>query len=81
MDRHRRYGLAGHLLTAGWPLAVYTRSRAKAELLLAEGAKWAENPCALATCSDVVFSIAGYPEDVEEVMLGTALPKAALSAI
>ena len=62
--------MAGHLLTAGWPLTVYTRSRAKADLLLAEGAKWAENPRALAACSDVVFSIVGYPKDVEEVMLG-----------
>jgi 3-hydroxyisobutyrate dehydrogenase len=62
--------MAGHLLAAGFPLTVYNRSKAKAEPLLRKGARWAESPRALAAVSDVVFSIVGYPGDVEEVMLG-----------
>lgn len=62
--------MAGHLLAAGWPLTVYTRTRAKAQPLLDRGAAWAESPAAVAAASDVVFSIVGYPADVESVMLG-----------
>lgn len=62
--------MAGHLQKAGWPLTVYSRTQAKAEPLLAKGAKWAETPRAVAQASDVVFSIVGYPSDVEEVTLG-----------
>jgi 3-hydroxyisobutyrate dehydrogenase len=62
--------MAGHILAAGFPLTVYNRSRAKAEPLLGKGAQWAESPGALAAVSDVVFSIVGYPKDVEEVVLG-----------
>jgi 3-hydroxyisobutyrate dehydrogenase len=62
--------MAGHILAAGFPLTVYNRSKAKAGPLLEKGARWAESPSALAAVSDVVFSIVGYPGDVEEVMLG-----------
>ena len=36
--------MAGHLLTAGYPLRVYNRTRAKAEELLRAGAAWADTP-------------------------------------
>ncbi|MDR1778071.1 MAG: NAD(P)-dependent oxidoreductase [Desulfovibrio sp.] len=62
--------MAGHLLAAGFPLTVHTRTKNKAEHLLNGGARWAESPRELASSSDVVFSIVGYPKDVEEVMLG-----------
>ena len=62
--------MAGHLLAAGWPLTVYSRTKAKADALLAKGAQWAESPRAVAAASDIVFSIVGFPKDVEEVMLG-----------
>lgn len=62
--------MAGHLLTAGWPLTIYSRTRAKAEPLLSKGARWADSPRDVAAASDLVFSIVGYPRDVEEVMLG-----------
>lgn len=63
--------MAGHLLDAGWPLTIYTRSKAKAGPLLAKGAVWAENPAKVAAASDAVFSIVGFPADVESVMLGS----------
>ena len=62
--------MAGHLQAAGWPLTVYNRTKAKTEPLLAKGAKWADTPRAVAEASDVVFTIVGYPHDVEEVTLG-----------
>lgn len=62
--------MAGHLLDAGWQLTVYTRTKAKAAPLLARGARWADSPRAVAEASGAVFSIVGYPADVETVMLG-----------
>eukprot|EP00475_Leptophrys_vorax_P036718 TRINITY_DN62513_c0_g1_i1.p1 TRINITY_DN62513_c0_g1~~TRINITY_DN62513_c0_g1_i1.p1 ORF type:complete len:304 (-),score=13.33 TRINITY_DN62513_c0_g1_i1:11-922(-) len=62
--------MVGHLMTAGYSATVYTRSQAKAEPLVARGAKWAESPKAVAEQSDVIFSIVGFPSDVREVMLG-----------
>lgn len=62
--------MVGHLMTAGYSATVFTRSKNKAEPLIARGAKWAETPKALAEQSDVVFSIVGFPSDVRAVMLG-----------
>ncbi|MFN0195561.1 MAG: NAD(P)-dependent oxidoreductase [Planctomycetaceae bacterium] len=62
--------MAGHLMKAGFGLTIYSRTKAKAEGLISQGAAWAETPKAVAQNSDVVFSIVGFPHDVREVMLG-----------
>lgn len=62
---------ASRLLAAGYDVAVFTRTRSKAEPLLDAGAVWADSPRAVAEQSDVVFSIVGYPRDVREVFFGT----------
>lgn len=62
--------MAGHLLDAGYALTVYNRTQAKAEPLLARGAKWAASPAELAAGVDVVISMVGYPKDVEAVYFG-----------
>lgn len=62
---------ASRLLAAGYEVAVFTRTRSKAEPLLAAGAVWADSPRAVAEQSDVVFSIVGYPRDVREIFFGT----------
>lgn len=62
--------MAGHLLDAGYALTVYNRTKEKAQPILAKGAKWASSPRDVAMESDIVFSIVGFPNDVEEVMLG-----------
>jgi 3-hydroxyisobutyrate dehydrogenase len=62
--------ICGHLLNAGFPLTVYNRTRAKAEPLLARGARWADSPQAVAEASQVVFTMVGYPADVRQVILG-----------
>jgi len=64
--------MAGHLLQAGKKLSVFSRTRAKAEPLLSRGAAWADSPAALAKTCDVVFTIVGFPKDVEEVYLGAS---------
>lgn len=64
--------MCGHLIAAGYPMTVTTRTKRRAEPLLAKGAAWADTPKAVAEKSDVVFAIVGYPQDVREVMLGDA---------
>ena len=62
--------MCGHLLRAGFSATVHNRTRAKAERLLAQGARWAESARAVAEASDVVFTMVGYPADVRQVILG-----------
>jgi 3-hydroxyisobutyrate dehydrogenase len=59
-----------HLLEAGGDVTLTSRTRAKADALVASGAAWAESPAAVAAASDVVFTMVGYPDEVEEVVLG-----------
>jgi 3-hydroxyisobutyrate dehydrogenase len=63
--------MCGHLLRQGYRTTVYNRSPSKAESLLAQGAQWADSPCAVAQASDVIFTIVGFPHDVREVVLGS----------
>ena len=63
--------MAGHLMDAGFRLSVYNRTKSKAESLLARGAIWCDSPGACAQGQDVVITIVGYPQDVEEIYLGT----------
>jgi len=69
--------MAKHLMAAGHPLVIHTRTRARAEPLLAAGAQWAESPLAVAERAEIVCSMVGYPEDVEVTHLG---PQGTLSA-
>ncbi|WP_286166451.1 NAD(P)-dependent oxidoreductase [Bacillus sp. E(2018)] len=62
--------MAGHLMNAGYPVHVYTRTKAKAEDLLEKGANWADTPKEIAQNCDVIITMVGYPKDVEEVYLG-----------
>jgi 3-hydroxyisobutyrate dehydrogenase len=63
--------MCGHLMTAGFSATIYNRTRAKAQTLLDQGARWAETPKAVAEASDVVFSIVGFPADVRSVILAS----------
>jgi 3-hydroxyisobutyrate dehydrogenase len=62
--------MADHLLDAGYPLHVYNRTKAKARGLLDRGATWEHSPAELAGKCNVIFTIVGFPDDVEEVYLG-----------
>lgn len=63
--------MAGHLLAAGFQLRVHSRTRSKAEPLIARGAVWAESPAEAAEGADVAFCMVGLPPEVEQVFLGT----------
>jgi 3-hydroxyisobutyrate dehydrogenase len=62
--------MCGHLLAAGSPVTVFSRTRAKADPLVAAGAAWADSPAAVARASDIVFTMVGVPADVREVYFG-----------
>ena len=62
--------MCGHLLDAGCQLAVFNRTSSKAENLISKGARWCESPVDVADLSDVIFSMVGFPNDVEQVLLG-----------
>ena len=62
--------MVGHLLRAGAAVTVYTRTKAKADALVAQGARWADSPAAAVRDASVVFTMVGYPSDVEEVYFG-----------
>jgi len=63
--------MCGHLMDAGHPATVHTRTPAKAAAVLDRGAAWAEGPREVAEASEVIFTIVGYPADVREVILGS----------
>jgi 3-hydroxyisobutyrate dehydrogenase len=62
--------MAGHLLTAGHALVVHSRTKSKAEALIARGAKWADSPTEAARAADVAFICVTDTPDVEAVVLG-----------
>lgn len=62
--------MAAHLLTAGYELHVFNRTKSKADALLAKGAIWEDSLQSLAEKCEAVITILGYPHDVEQVYLG-----------
>ena len=62
--------MCGHLIDAGYRATVFNRTPAKADSLVDKGATRAGSPREVAEASDVVFTIVGYPQDVESVVLG-----------
>lgn len=62
--------MAGHLKAAGYRVHVYTRTKSKAEDLIAQGAVWHDTPNELAAVCHVIITMVGYPADVEQLYLG-----------
>ena len=62
--------MCGHVLDAGYPVTLTTRTEAKASDLVRRGAVWADTPAEVAAASEVTCAIVGFPEDVREVFLG-----------
>lgn len=63
--------MAGHLLKGGHPVHVFNRTKAKAQSLLDAGAHWHDTAGSAASQADFVFTIVGFPSDVEETYFGT----------
>ncbi|UJW59334.1 NAD(P)-dependent oxidoreductase [Bacillus sp. A116_S68] len=59
-----------HLMKGGYDLYIYNRTKDKARELINEGAHWCETPGELAESASIIFTIVGYPSDVEELYLG-----------
>ena len=62
--------MCGHVLRAGYRMTLHSRTKAKAQPLLDLGATWAENPRAVATDSNLLFTMVGFPQDVRAVYFG-----------
>ena len=63
------FAMASRLLKAGCGVAVYNRTRARAEPLAELGAVIVDSPAALAGC-DIVFTMVAGPDDFINVTLG-----------
>jgi 3-hydroxyisobutyrate dehydrogenase len=57
-------------MNAGYEISVYSRTQSKAQSLIDAGAAWCDSPATVASCSNIVFSIVGFPDDVRDVHLG-----------
>jgi 3-hydroxyisobutyrate dehydrogenase len=62
--------MCSHILNAGYEVSVFNRTKSKSEDLIKKGAKWQNSPKEVAQNSDVIFTIVGFPKDVEEVYFG-----------
>ena len=63
-------GIINNLLKAGNEVIVYNRTKAHAQEVLDNGAKWADSPAAATKNNDVVMSMVGFPQDVEQIYYG-----------
>lgn len=63
-------GIIHNLLKNGHDVAVFTRTKSKADPLLEEGAQWASSPAELTQQVETVITMVGFPQDVEEVYFG-----------
>lgn len=71
-------GIIKNFLKAGHDVHIYTRTKQKAAPLVALGATWYDSAEAASKRGDVIFTMVGYPKDVEEVYFGdTGIFKAA----
>lgn len=62
--------MAMNLMKNGYALWLYTRTKDKAWDLLENGAHWCDTVGECAEGRDAVFTMVGYPKDVEEVYFG-----------
>ena len=62
--------MASHLLAAGYSVRVYNRTQEKTNDLIDKGAVWCGSPKLVASESDVVITMVGFPKDVQSVYLG-----------
>ncbi|MBR1199022.1 NAD(P)-dependent oxidoreductase [Bradyrhizobium sp. AUGA SZCCT0240] len=64
------HGMAGRYLDAGFSVAIWNRSKAKAEDLIARGARWAASPAAAAEGADAVVTMVADDGASRAVWLG-----------
>jgi 3-hydroxyisobutyrate dehydrogenase-like beta-hydroxyacid dehydrogenase len=64
------HGMAGRYLDAGFTVAVWNRSQAKAEDLIARGARWASSPADAADGAEAIVTMVADDEASRAVWLG-----------
>src|SRR5437879_2567505 len=64
------HGMAGRYLDAGFDVAVWNRSKSKAEDLIARGARFAQSPADAADGADAVLTMVADDEASRSVWLG-----------
>jgi 3-hydroxyisobutyrate dehydrogenase-like beta-hydroxyacid dehydrogenase len=64
------HGMAGRYLDAGFTVAVWNRSKAKAEDLIARGARWAASPADAADGAEAIVTMVADDEASRAVWLG-----------
>ncbi len=60
----------GHLLDNGYKGYVFNRTKEKSDSVIDKGAIWCTTPKEVASQSDVIFTIVGFPNDVRDVYFG-----------
>lgn len=65
-------GIINNLLRANKEVHIYTRTKERAQPLVERGAIWHATAASAASVADVIFTMVGYPKDVEEVYFGEA---------
>ncbi|KRM12996.1 NAD(P)-dependent oxidoreductase [Paucilactobacillus suebicus] len=63
-------GIIKNMLKQGNQVTVYNRTKQHAKSVLDSGAIWAETPSQATENQEAVFTMVGYPQDVEEVYFG-----------
>ena len=64
------HGMAGRYLDAGFTVSVWNRSKAKAEDLIARGARWAASPADAAVGADAIVTMVADDKASRAVWLG-----------
>ncbi|KAF1305387.1 NAD(P)-dependent oxidoreductase [Enterococcus saccharolyticus] len=60
------HAVVNHLMNAGHELFVFNRTKSKTDDLVAKGATWKATPKEITEASELIFTMVGYPQDVEE---------------
>ena len=63
-------GIINNLRKNNYDVTVYNRTKAHAQKVLDNGAKWADNPAELTKKVDILFTMVGFPKDVEDIYFG-----------
>src|SRR5258708_39642617 len=64
------HGMAGRYLDGGFTVAVWNRSKAKTDDLIARGARWAHSPADAADGADAIVTMVADDEAARAVWLG-----------
>ncbi|MGM8212486.1 NAD(P)-dependent oxidoreductase [Virgibacillus sp. W0430] len=60
-----------NLQKAGFTVHIFTRTKIKAQTLIENGAIWENSIATLAQATDVIMTMVGYPNDVEDIYFGS----------